>query len=130
MYTNEKYYDKITNDFHARELQFMEDKRKHVDERIQENELQLNEQRWGGGKYSNKEKEEITNNIINRLYKKGLEKYSERRGVNLNSQRSTVDNNNYTNDDNTNEGKRFNEIHQQYNYDNNDDNGESIEYAK
>ena len=130
MYTNEKYYDKITNDFHARELQFMEDKRKHVDERIQENELQLNEQRWGGGKYSNKEKEEITNNIINRLYKKGLEKYSERRGVNLNSQRSTLDNNNYTNDDNTNEGKRFNEIHQQYNYDNNDDNGESIEYAK
>ena len=113
MYTNEKYYDRITPDFHARELQFMEDKKKHVDERIQENEIQLNEQRWGGGKYSNKEKEEITNNIINRLYKKGLEKYSERRGINLSSQRSTLNNNN--DNDNIKE---------------NEEEGDTIEYAK
>ena len=84
LYTNEKYYDRINPNFHEREKEFMNEKQKFLENCIQMNEEHLNKQKWGHGKYSNKEKEEITNNIIERLYRRGLEKYTERKGKKLN----------------------------------------------
>ena len=57
-------------------------------------------------KYSKKEKEEITNNIINRLYKEGVEKYKNKRNsIDVNEREykdyceknSTLNENNYYN---------------------------------
>ena len=84
LYTNEKYYDRINPNFHEREREFMNEKQKFLENCIQMNEDHLNKQKWGHGKYTNKEKEEITNNIIERLYRRGLEKYTERKGKKMN----------------------------------------------
>lgn len=87
LYTNGKYYNKINPDFHDRERQFMEEKEKFVNGYNMLMEQCLEKQRLGSGKYSNKEKEEIANNIIQRLYNKGLEKYSARNNHNVIFQR-------------------------------------------
>ena len=108
LYTNEKYYDKINPNFHDREKQFILEKQKFVEYCQQMNEEQLTKQKWGNGKYTNKEKEQITNNIIERLYKKGLQQYSERRGMRVytskEDQTGNEENENTYNNSNPNNG--------------------------
>ena len=108
LYTNEKYYDKINPNFHDREKQFILEKQKFVEYCQKMNEEQLTKQKWGNGKYTNKEKEQITNNIIERLYKKGLQQYSERRGMRVytskEDQTGNEENENTYNNSNPNNG--------------------------
>ena len=68
IYTNRKYYDKIKDDFNTREEDYLNKKIQN----IQNYQNYINEQNnslVNKKKYTKKEKEEITNNIINRLYK-------------------------------------------------------------
>ena len=91
LYTNGKYYNKINPNFHDRERQFIEDKEKFVNGYNMLMDQYLEKQRLGSGKYTNREKQEIANNIIQRLYKKGLEKYSARNNHNVVFQRVPVE---------------------------------------
>lgn len=97
-YTNGKYYSKINPNFFERERQFVEEKEKFVTGYNMLMDQYLDKQKMGYGKYTNKEKEEIANNIIQRLYVKGLEKYTSRKGQNVFFQRVPAD----TNENNTN----------------------------
>ena len=75
-------------------------------------------------RYSKKEKEEITNNIINRLYKKGVEKYKYRKLSADNSHRE-VNENNYSDFGQKSFGQNF--YKSSYNYINNIDNQYMVE---
>ena len=78
IYTNRKYYDKIDIDFHSREENYLNKKQQNLyyhQNLIDEQNNNMSSRK----KYSKKEKEEIANNIINRLYKEGVEKYKRRR---------------------------------------------------
>ena len=78
IYTNRKYYDKIDIDFHSREENYLNKKQQNLyyhQNLIDEQNNNMSSRK----KYSKKEKEEIANNIINRLYKEGVEKYKKRR---------------------------------------------------
>ena len=92
-YTNGKYYSKINPNFFERERQFVEEKEKFVTGYNMLMDQYLDKQKMGYGKYTNKEKEEIANNIIQRLYVKGLEKYTSRKGQNVFFQRVPADTN-------------------------------------
>ena len=105
IYTNRKYYDKINDDFNTREEDYLNKKIQN----IQNYQNYINEQNislFNKRKYSKKEKEEITNNIINRLYKEGVEKYKNKRNsIDVNEREykdyceknSTLNENNYYN---------------------------------
>ena len=105
IYTNRKYYDKINDDFNTREEDYLNKKIQN----IQNYQNYINEQNnslVNKKKYTKKEKEEITNNIINRLYKEGVEKYKNKRNsINVNEREykdyceknSTLNENNYYN---------------------------------
>ena len=78
IFTNRKYYDKIDIDFHSREEYYLNKKQQNL--YYQQNLIdEQNNNMSSRKKYSKKEKEEIANNIINRLYKEGVEKYKKRR---------------------------------------------------
>ena len=105
IYTNRKYYDKINDDFNTREEDYLNKKIQN----IQNYQNYINEQNnslVNKKKYTKKEKEEITNNIINRLYKEGVEKYKNKRNsIDINEREykdfteknSTLNENNYYN---------------------------------
>lgn len=109
-YTNGKYYSKINPNFFERERQFVEEKEKFVTGYNMLMDQYLDKQKMGYGKYTNKEKEEIANNIIQRLYVKGLEKYASRKGQNIFFQRVPIESNenksntNVNQDENTKNG--------------------------
>ena len=74
IYSNRKYYNKIDNNFERRE-------QIHLDKKLQ-NILyyqNLNDDNSTTRRYTKREKEEIANNIINRLYNIGVEKYKQRK---------------------------------------------------
>lgn len=72
-FTNKKYFDKVNLNFNEREKNFINLKQQFVQDYIDKEECEKNNK-----KYSKKEKEKIVNNIINKLYKEGLEKYKNR----------------------------------------------------
>ena len=104
-YTNGKYHSKINPNFFERERQFVEEKEKFVTGYNMLMDQYLDKQKMGYGKYTNKEKEEIANNIIQRLYVKGLEKYTSRKGQNIFFQRVPADTNDNNINTNVNEGE-------------------------
>ncbi len=77
-FSNEKYFDKIIPNFLQRNKNFIEEKQKFINDYSASKEQAQKQQKVGYGKYTKKEKEEITSNIIQRLYKQGLEKYSQK----------------------------------------------------
>ena len=72
-FTNKKYFDKVNLNFNEREKNFINLKQQFVQDYIDKEECEKNNK-----KYTKKEKEKIVNNIINKLYKEGLEKYKNR----------------------------------------------------
>ena len=73
---NKKYYDRINPDFYQREKNFLQRQQNYIDTYKKyldkkENKMQK--------KYSNEEKEAIYNNIVERLYKDGVEKYIQKK---------------------------------------------------
>ena len=78
IYTNRKYYDKIDVDFNKREQYYLD--KKLVNLQNYQNIIdEQNNSISSRKKYTKKEKEEIANNIINRLYKEGVQKYKNRK---------------------------------------------------
>ena len=78
IYTNRKYYDKIDDDFNKREQYYLD--KKLVNLQNYQNIIdEQNNSISSRKKYTKKEKEEIANNIINRLYKEGVQKYKNRK---------------------------------------------------
>ena len=71
--SEKKYYDKINPDFYQREKIFLEKQQKNIE--IYKEYLESEKM---GKKYSEKEKKEIYNNIVNKLYKNGIERYKQR----------------------------------------------------
>ena len=71
--SEKKYYDKINPDFYQREKIFLEKQQKNIE--IYKEYLESEKM---GKKYSEEEKKEIYNNIVNKLYKNGIEKYKQR----------------------------------------------------
>ena len=87
---NKKYYDRINPDFYQREKNFLQRQQNYIDTYKKyldkkENKMQK--------KYSNEEKEAIYNNIVERLYKDGVEKYIQKKNSTTNS---LNDNTNYS----------------------------------
>ena len=73
--SDKNYFDKINPDFYQREKIFLERQQKNIETYKQYLEKENNKK-----KYSQEEKKEIYNNIVNRLYKDGMEKYREKQG--------------------------------------------------
>ena len=71
--SEKKYYDKINPDFYQREKSFLEKQQKNIE--IYKEYLESEKM---GKKYSEEEKKEIYNNIVNKLYKNGIERYKQR----------------------------------------------------
>ena len=71
--SEKKYYDKINPDFYQREKIFLEKQQKNIE--IYKEYLESEKM---GKKYSEEEKKEIYNNIVNKLYKNGIERYKQR----------------------------------------------------
>ena len=71
--SEKKYYDKINPDFYQREKNFLEKQQKNIE--IYKEYLESEKM---GKKYSEEEKKEIYNNIVNKLYKNGIERYKQR----------------------------------------------------
>ena len=71
-FTNQKYFDKINNDFEHREIDLLVNKQKFLD--AYNNYLNQPPIMYKK-KYTKEEKELITNNIINKLYKEGVKNY-------------------------------------------------------
>lgn len=93
VFSGQKYYDRINQNFHEREKKFMEGKQNYIE--AYKNFLE-NEQSKHKKVYTNQEKEEIINNLVNRLYKDGMEKYMAKKG----NDKFEYDNNNEFNVDN------------------------------
>ena len=72
--SEKKYYDKINPDFYQREKIFLEKQQKNIE--IYKEYLESEKM---GKKYSEEEKKEIYNNIVNKLYKNGIERYKQRK---------------------------------------------------
>ena len=84
-YSKHKYFSKINTTFEERQNNFIKNKEEHInkyidylDQQRETHDLFFNNNY--GKVYSNKEKMEIENDVINRLYKKGVEKYISRKG--------------------------------------------------
>ena len=71
-FTNQKYFDKINNNFEHREIDLLVNKQKFLD--AYNNYLNQPPIMYKK-KYTKEEKEIITNNIINKLYKDGVKNY-------------------------------------------------------
>ena len=74
IYSNRKYYDKINNNFERREQIHLNKKYQNI-----QNNHNLKDENSTSRRYTKREKEEIANNIINKLYKIGVEKYKQRK---------------------------------------------------
>ena len=74
--SDKNYFNKINPDFYQREKNFLERQQKNIEMYKQYLEKEKNNK-----KYSQEEKKEIYNNIVNRLYKDGMEKYREKQGI-------------------------------------------------
>ena len=119
IYSNRKYYNKIDNNFDKREQDYLNKKSQNLQKLINDGNDSCSSRR-----YSKKEKEEITNNIINRLYKKGVEKYRCRKLSADNSHRE-VNENNYSDFGQKSFGQNF--YKSSNNYINNIDNQYMVE---
>ena len=75
--SDKNYYNKINPDFYEREKIFLEKQQKNIEIYKQYLENENNKK-----KYSDEEKKEIYDNIVNKLYKDGMEKYREKQGKN------------------------------------------------
>ena len=71
--SDKNYYNRINPDFYEREKIFLEKQQKNIEIYKQYLENENNKK-----KYSDEEKKEIYDNIINKLYKDGMEKYREK----------------------------------------------------
>ena len=114
IYSNRKYYNKIDNNFERRE-------QIHLDKKLQniQNYQNLNEENSTSRRYTKREKEEIANNIIHRLYNIGVEKYKQRK--------FSADNFEKEIKNNINSKQNQNLIQEKYNKDNNYDNNKNFE---
>ena len=74
--SEKKYLEKINPDFYEREKQFLEKQKQNIEIY---NLLLENEEKKRKKNYSEEEKKEIYSNIVNRLYKDGVEKYIQKR---------------------------------------------------
>ena len=74
--SEKKYLEKINPDFYEREKQFLEKQKQNIEIY---NLLLKNEEKKRKKNYSEEEKKEIYSNIVNRLYKDGVEKYIQKR---------------------------------------------------
>ena len=87
---NKKYYDRINPDFYQREKNFLQRQQNYIDtykKYLEKKESKMQKQ------YTNEEKEVIYNNIVERLYKDGVEKYIQKKNsTNI----SLNENNNYS----------------------------------
>jgi hypothetical protein len=75
--SDKNYYNRINPDFYEREKIFLEKQQKNIEIYKQYLENENNKK-----KYSDEEKKEIYDNIVNKLYKDGMEKYREKQGKN------------------------------------------------
>ena len=83
--SNKNYYNKINPDFYEREKLFLEKQQKNIETYKEYLEREQNPK-----KFSYTEKREIYDNIVNRLYKDGMEKYREKQGKIYNKNYSDV----------------------------------------
>ena len=83
--SNKNYYNKINPDFYEREKLFLEKQQKNIETYKEYLEREQNPK-----KFSYSEKREIYDNIVNRLYKDGMEKYREKQGKIYNKNYSDV----------------------------------------
>ena len=83
--SNKNYYNKINPDFYEREKLFLEKQQKNIETYKEYLEREQNPK-----KFSYSEKREIYDNIVNRLYKDGMEKYREKQGKISNKNYSDV----------------------------------------
>ena len=87
---NKKYYDRINPDFYQREKNFLQRQQNYIDtykKYLEKKESKMQK------KYTNEEKEIIYNNIVERLYKDGVEKYIQKKNS---SNISLIDNTNFS----------------------------------
>lgn len=108
---NEKYNGKLNDNFFEREKKFVEEKKKFVNifnEIIDEH---TRGNRWGNGKYSDKEKEAIAKGVVDRLYFKGRDIARIKRGIYVEDKNNNckVQFNNDNNNDNEFEEDLLNE---------------------
>ena len=88
--SDKNYFERINPDFYMREKIFLERQQKNIETYKQYLENEKIKKR-----YSHEEKKEIFNNIVNRLYKDGMEKYKEKTGkTNVNIDRDNIFENN------------------------------------
>ena len=90
--SEKKYYDKINPNFYEREKQFLEKQQRNIEISKQ---LLKNGENKNRKTYSEEEKKEIYSNIVNRLYKDGVEKYMQKKNSisitdNLNNNNSNI----------------------------------------
>ena len=83
--SNKNYYNKINPDFYEREKLFLEKQQKNIETYKEYLEREQNPK-----KFSYSEKREIYDNIVNRLYRDGMEKYREKQGKIYNKNYSDV----------------------------------------
>jgi len=93
--SEKKYYGKINSNFYEREKQFLEKQQRNIEINKQ---LLKKEENKNRKIYSEEEKKEIYSNIVNRLYKDGVEKYIQKKN-NI----KIADNIKYNNINNVNE---------------------------
>ena len=96
---NKKYYDRINPDFYQREKNFLQRQQNYIDtykKYLEKKESKMQK------KYTNEEKEIIYNNIVERLYKDGVEKYIQKKNS------SNISLNDNTNFSYINENKNMN----------------------
>ena len=74
--SEKKYYGKIKSNFYEREKQFLEKQQRNIEINKQ---IIQNEENKNRKIYSEEEKKEIYSNIVNRLYKDGVEKYIQKK---------------------------------------------------
>ena len=84
--SDKNYFNKINPDFYMREKIFLEKQQKNIEIYKQYLEKEKNIK-----KYSEEEKKDIYNNIVERLYKNGIEKLKEKQGNN--NYKNTLDDN-------------------------------------
>ena len=83
--SDKNYFNKINPDFYEREKLFLEKQQKNIETYKEYLEREQNPK-----KFSYTEKREIYDNIVNRLYKDGMEKYREKQGKIYNKNYSDV----------------------------------------
>lgn len=102
---NDKYNGKLNNNFYEREKKFVEEKKKFVDIFNDIIDEHTRGNKWGNGKYTEKEKEEIERRVVDRLYFRGRDNARIKRGIyiennnnNNYNEREHIDNNEFVED--------------------------------